>query len=317
MDFSHYISRSAQIEKNNRIWGYIITTILLVPFLFLALIWQVHRTHFDNIGEGGETMESFMDMGDASDMGRPDFGDGSEGNRDVNNFDPSVENPTPPAPNAAQSTPTATPISTPQPAATAAEKGESKALTSNDDSPVSVPDKGKDIKKDDKKPTVPQPPQKPVTPTKPADTKPTTTPATTNNTTKPATTTTTTGSGGSNSGQTGTVGNVGSPDIKHLDPDGMYDFGAGGGGNGGGLKGRKPLSLSKPKYDVQQEGKVTFEFVVDPSGEVVYAKAVPPISKPALAKAGIDAIKNNWKFSKINSDENQTIRVTMTFKLKG
>lgn len=309
MDFSQYQPRLSQIEKNNRRWGYAITAILLVPFLLLALIWTVHRTHFDNIGEEGKDLIGYMDMGDASEMGRPDFGDGSEGNRDVNNFDESVANPTPPAPNAAQPA-TPPPVATP----TAPEKGESKTLTSKDDSPVSVPDKTKD----DKKPISPQPnkPQTPVTPTKPVDTKaqPANNTSSTTTTTKPSTTPTAP-SGGANSGKGGDVGNAGSPDIKHLDPEGMYDFGAGAGGGGGGLKGRKALALPKPKYDAQQEGRIKYEFVVDPNGDVVFAKVVPPITKPSIEKAGLEAIKK-WKFSKSTSDENQTIRVSITFKLK-
>lgn len=257
-------------------------------------------------------------MGDPSEMGRPDFGDENEGNRDINNFDKSVENPTPPAPNAAAPAQPAAPT----PTSTTADKGESKALTSNEDSPVSVPDKAKDTKKDDKKPVTPQPdkPKTPVTtpPTKPVDTKPqptNNTPSTSTNT-KPSTTPAAP-SGGANSGKGGGVGNAGSPDIKNLDPEGMYDFGAGAGGGGGGLKGRKPISLPKPKYDAQQEGKVTFDFRVDRNGDVVYARAVAPHSKLALEKAGEEAIKNGWKFSKVNSDEEQMLRVTITFKLKG
>lgn len=315
MNFSQYLPRLSQIEKRNRRWSYAFTAILLIPFIILSLTWRVHRTHFDNIGEGGDDVVGYMDMGDPSEMGRPDFGDGNEGNRDVNTFDESVANPTPPTPNAAPPAP-----ANPTPTATVAEKGESKALTSNDDSPVSVPDKGKDIKKDDKKPTVPQPdkPKTPDTkPTKPVDTKPqptNNTSTSTATTTKPSTTPAAP-SGGANSGKGGDVGNAGSPDIKNLDPEGMYDFGAGAGGGGGGLKGRKAITLAKPKYDAQQEGRIKYEFVVDPNGDVVFAKVIPPITKPSIEKAGLEAIKK-WKFSKSNSDENQTVRVTITFKLK-
>ncbi|MEM9987841.1 MAG: TonB family protein, partial [Bacteroidota bacterium] len=122
---------------------------------------------------------------------------------------------------------------------------------------------------------------------------------------------------GSNQGnQSSGVGNQGTPDVKVLDPNGLYSFAEGG---EGGLDGRRPLSLPEPRYTSQEEGRLTFELTIRPDGSVSYVKVVGVTNKASLKEAGINAIKR-WRFSPLppgSSQVTQRVRVSVTFKLRG
>lgn len=122
--------------------------------------------------------------------------------------------------------------------------------------------------------------------------------------------------GGSNHGdaQSG-VGNAGLPSVQKLDPNGLYSFTEGG---SGGLNGRKAIELPYPKYDVQEEGTIYFEFRIAPDGTVEYVGTVGLSTKQGLVRAGKEAIYQ-WVFTPLSRDVaqvGQTVRVKITFKLK-
>lgn len=120
-------------------------------------------------------------------------------------------------------------------------------------------------------------------------------------------------SGGSNHGDKSSgTGNRGTPDSPVLDPAGLYAWGT---GEGNGLNGRVPLALPQPKYEVDEETKITFEITISPDGRVKSVTAKTLGVSPELKKAGIDAIKK-WRFNAIDTGKNQKTRVTIRFKLK-
>lgn len=115
--------------------------------------------------------------------------------------------------------------------------------------------------------------------------------------------------GGSNDGNGNQIGNKGHPDAKVLNADGRFAFGDGIGGAGG----RKPLKLDLPSYTVQQEAKITFAIIIDPSGSVVFAKA-EPTPYTDLARIGTDAIKK-WRFNEVD-DSQGNLKTTVTIKFR-
>lgn len=117
--------------------------------------------------------------------------------------------------------------------------------------------------------------------------------------------------GGSNHGNGNTVGNAGDPRATVLNDDGRFQFGDGIGGGGG----RKPLKLDLPAYTVQQEAKIKFSIIIEPSGEVIYAKAEPTPYQD-LALIGKEAILK-WRFNEVDeSAGNLRTTVTVKFRLK-
>lgn len=117
--------------------------------------------------------------------------------------------------------------------------------------------------------------------------------------------------GGSNQGDSGKTGNRGNPNANVLDDKGMFEFGDGIGGPGG----RRPVEIPLPKYNIQKEGRVTYSFIVLPSGEVVNVRAMST-PHPDLAEIGKAAIKK-WRFSETDpSAGNLRTTVTITFRLK-
>lgn len=96
-----------------------------------------------------------------------------------------------------------------------------------------------------------------------------------------------------------------------IDGNGMFTFGSG----SDGLNGRKPLSLPSPKYNVQQETKITYRIWINPNGSVKKVKPVTLTSAIELKNAGIRAIRK-WKFEEAPGDKVQVTKVTITFKLK-
>jgi protein TonB len=284
----------AQERKNMRISG-IITIVLLLLFLIFSFLKEVVRAHVPPPGELGYEL-----------VGAIDFGDLQNGSRDINNFDPSVPDPEPieqeaesaqPIPDVAvdEAAPTPAPVVT---------KPEPSPVTESKPKPVPVE----------------ATPTKPSTIVKPVETEPKPSENATSTGTSEVTPTDTpsdnASSGGSNQGTNDAgTGNTGTPDIKVLDPNGLYEFGSGG---QGGLEGRKPLHLPYPAYDSQEEGKLTFEFIIAPDGHVLNVKVVGLTNKASLKANGIKAIEN-WKFNSLPasvSQKNQTARVSILFRLK-
>ncbi|GAB4421392.1 MAG: hypothetical protein OHK0039_36140 [Bacteroidia bacterium] len=279
----------AQERRHERISA-AITSLLVLILLFFSFFYVVNRYRVPPPGAK-----------DYQVLGSIDFGDYKQGNRNVNNFEKPVPNPseTPrsaPQPQPQQNTqPDVTPPATPP-------------IVTPAPSPVNQPEPPK------VKDPVPQP--NPPKPDQPKPQPQPTQPTTTNQQVDDELLYDPSDNGGSNQGQNGDVGNTGTPDVKVLDPNGLYSFGT---GEGGGLEGRRPLALPQPQYNVQEEGQLTFEFIIRPDGTVAYAKPVGPTNKPGLRDAGIEAI-TKWKFSPIPPgmpQKNQTVRVTIKFKLKG
>lgn len=247
-------------------------------------------------------------------LGAIDFGNYTPGSRQVNNFQPPVPDPVEeqqevqetqeqpqPQPEAAQPDPAPPAETAPTP---------TPQVTSSEPQEVKAPDP--EVTKPDPQPTTPAT----TTP------KPTTTPTTNNNssnptTTQPATTTPTTSpststSGSNHGNETSGTGNAGTPDVKTLDPNGLYSFGSG----SGGLKGRGVLKLGDPTYSAQEEGVLEFKFRIEPDGSVSYATTTGPTTKIALKAAGVAAIKK-WRFTALNGAQAQWVTVKITFRLKG
>ncbi|MBX7243043.1 MAG: hypothetical protein K1X92_14970 [Bacteroidia bacterium] len=300
-----FLYRLEESERKNKVISAIITSLIILLFLAICFFWYAMRPSYVSVGEKEIEMVSGIAEGDGG-GNTLDYGDRSEGSQNVNNFQPSVANPTPgemkapELPHAEVVQPPATP-----PSDTKADK---PVLAGNDDTDVTVPQKN-DKDKDKK--------DKPLTPAKPADTKPSepqkTTPSIPD--TKSNTNTSSSG-GGSNhgTGPKGSVGNTGTPNTNLLNLDGI-EWGSGNGkGGDGGLNNRKVIKMTKPKYDVQEEGRLTYEFIIAPDGNVVFCKALPN-RYPNLAKIGEEAIKKEWKFNKLSGSQNQKVVVTITYKL--
>lgn len=117
--------------------------------------------------------------------------------------------------------------------------------------------------------------------------------------------------GGSNQGDTDKTGNKGNPKSKVLDINGAFQFGDGIGGEGG----RAPLKLPLEDYNIQKEGRITFDFIISPSGDVVFVKARSN-TQPALAEIGKKNIKK-WKFQEVDPGRGRLkTSVTITFRLR-
>jgi outer membrane biosynthesis protein TonB len=283
----------AQERRNERISAMITAAIMALLLLF-SLFWQAFRMRVPPPG-----------VKEYEVVGSIDFGNYKSGSRQVNNFQEAVANPTP-APTQSSSTSSAN-----QAPATSS-PAPSNEVTQPDLSPVSQP-----------APTptsTPQPTPAPTTPTKPSPTptpKPSPSPSESNSSSTSQKPTEELefdlNSGGSNQGDSDSdVGNSGTPDVQVLDPKGLYSFAEGG---EGGLEGRRPLSLPNPGYNSQEEGELTFEFVIISDGSVSYVKALPN-NKPDLAEAGKAAIRK-WRFNNKPGAPSQKVRVTIKFKLRG
>jgi TonB family protein len=121
------------------------------------------------------------------------------------------------------------------------------------------------------------------------------------------------GGGGANHGNSSNkTGDRGTPKAPFVDPQGLFTFGA---GEGEGLNGRELLSYTRPKYDAQEEGKLTFQITIAPDGRVVAVKAVNYGGQRNLKEA-TEAALRKWRFSPVETKQNQTVKVTFTFKLK-
>ena len=119
----------SQIERKNQRTSGIITACLYILLFLLTFIWAGKRgSHLLGVGAGDGT-----GGGEYQIIGQLDYGDGKEGSKDVNNFDPAVKNPTPsetPNPNATDAKP--------QPPTPVAPSKEPPIVTTNQNSPVNV-----------------------------------------------------------------------------------------------------------------------------------------------------------------------------------
>lgn len=273
----------AEDKRHMTISG-IITATIMVVLILLSLVWTAYRLRLPPPGEKKYEV-----------VGAIDFGNYTNGSRKVNNLQKPVEKPVETPPPAAQPKPT--PPVKPQPTP--------PVVTTNTPSPVTVQPKPN--------PTPPKPVPATPTPTPPKPTPPTPNPSPSYTPSPPSPKPPTDGQPGSNQGNnTSGTGNAGTQNTKVLDPNGLYSFGT---GAGGGLNGRTPLSLDPPAYNSQSEARIVFTFVIQPDGSVTSVNAVT--DKLDLKRAGIDAIKK-WRFSAVDQSAGpQTVRVTITFKLKG
>lgn len=297
-----YEQVEAQERKYARRAG-LLTLLLLFVSSFGVLLYDLIR---DDLPPPG--VEEYEVLGSI------DFGNYTPGSRQVNNFQPPVPDPVEeqqeevqetqeqpqPEPETAQPDPAPPAETAPTP---------TPQVTSSEPQEVKAPD-----------PVVTNPDPQPTTPATTTP-KPTTQPTTNNNssstTNQPATTTPTTSPSSSTSGsnhgnETSGTGNAGTPDVKTLDPNGLYSFGSG----SGGLKGRGVLKLGDPVYTAQQEGILEFKFRIEPDGTVSYATTTGPTNKLALKAAGIAAIKK-WRFTAQRGASPQMVTVKITFRLKG
>ncbi len=279
----------AEERKNMAISG-IITASTTVLLLLFSLIWTAYRQRIPPPG-----------FKEYEVVGAIDFGNNTNGSRKVNNFLPPVEKPAETPPPSAASKPTPTPAVKPTQVP--------PVVTTPAPSPVTVPSTTPKPTPTPPKPTPTPPKPTPTPPSTPSTNAPSTNPSTPS--TQPVKPSTQTGTPGSNQGtNTSGTGNAGTPDIRVLDPNGLYSFGEG----VGGANGRKPISIPQPKYNSQQEGKVKFVFKVAPDGTVISVTAIT--DKNELKQAGLDAIRS-WRFNAVDPSAGvQTLNVTITFKLK-
>ncbi|MEM7371692.1 MAG: hypothetical protein AAF587_23960 [Bacteroidota bacterium] len=289
------------LERKNERISAVATTIIIIILLLLSFIWTAYRNRVPPIGEKNYEV-----------LGAIDFGDYKQGSKNVNNFEKAVANPTPKPRQVVEPTPQPVQEVTdnaPQPI---------EHITNPAPSPVTIPDPPPtpDPVPDPVPPKVETPPveEPPKQPTpdpvkvdKPTDTK----------ADEKLEFDLNDGTSGSNQGNGDGVGNSGSPDVEVIDPNALYTFGT---GSDGGIKGRSWLNPSAlGNYNSQEEGSVTFEFTISPSGRVVYVRPVGVYTTPDLVRIGKDRIQK-FRFSALppgTSQVNQKVRYTIKFKLKG
>lgn len=287
------------LERKNERISAVITTIIVIILLLISLLWTAYRYHVPPIGEKNYEV-----------LGAIDFGDYKNGSKNINNFERAVENPTP-QPRQVEAAPQPqvdVQDNAPQPI---------EHITNPAPSPVTIPEPtpAPDPVPDPTPPKVETQPVPDPTP-EPVKEEPVETPAPEptldddflfNND----------GQSGSNQGNGDGVGNSGTPDTEVLDPNAVYTFGT---GSDGGVKGRSWLNPSAlTNYDSQEEGSVTFEFTISPSGQVVFVKPVGVYTTPDLIRIGKERIEK-FRFSALPPNTrqvNQKVRYTIKFKLKG
>ncbi|MEM6265516.1 MAG: energy transducer TonB [Bacteroidota bacterium] len=284
----------AEARRNHRI-SLVSTIIIMLMFLALSFIWQGLRSLLPPPGEKEYQV-----------IGAVDFGDYKMGSQDINTLEESVEDPSeapqeqvaaPREVEEAETQPTpAPPITQEEPSPVvepvkepAKEKIPTEPETVKPPEPVKDPPKTNDTGKDKQEVKVDDP--------KPAK-----------NDDKPA---------GSNQGEleTGT-GNAGLPDSKEFDDRYSFQWGT---SQGSGMSPRTYVDLPFPRYNVQEEGQLTFEFVILPNGRVGGVRLVGLTNKANLKRLGIEAIRK-WKFTPLKPGQpqvNQKAQVTISFKLKG
>lgn len=277
-------------RKNSRISAGITSGIVII-LLLISFIWSGIRMIVPPPGE--EPYEL---------IGAFDYGDSRTGSKDINNFEPAIDDPAP-EPVEEKAAPE------PQEEVAETRSDPTPVITTPEPSPVTTPEIKKPVKEEKPKE------KESVTETKPKvdptennnetaqqDTKPTETKPT--ETTKPT---------GSNHGDANQTGNAGQPTNKEFDDQYSFNWGTGGGGGA-----RKPLYYPDPVYNTQQEGIITLTITILPNGTV--SKVVPaPTNQATLRRNAMNAIRK-WKFSPLPSNvpqEAQVVKMDVTFILKG
>lgn len=274
-----------KLEKRDKQVSFAISSGIVVLLLFFSMFWMAFQGSVPPIEEPQWKT-----------VGRIDFGFDNKGRKAVNNF----EKPSP--------TPADRPKTKPKPEKT---ETQPKEVVSNPPPKTNTSNTTSDNKVQESTQETPAKPDNNTKPTPKTDNKSN---ENSNNPNKSDTREETSDSpknGGSDHGDSNQLGNRGNPKSPVLDDNGMFQFGDGIGGEGG----RSPLDLPLPKYNIQKEGRITYTFVIAPSGEVVFVK---PHSTPHmdLADIGKDAIKK-WRFTEVDpSQGNLKTTVTITFRLK-
>lgn len=328
---AHFELKIEETERKNRLISAVVTALLVLLFLLVCMFWYAIRPMYVSIGETEIEMITDVGIGQGNGGGATlDYGDNRDGSGKVNNFLPATPNPNPNATEAGSTpakavtaepkinVPSAPKADLPPPPKTSpnpsAKIDDKTPLSQKDDSPLTTPEKNdpkKDPKKDDKS-TATTPPNP-----KSANS------GSASNSSSPSnnqanSSANSNGGGGSNHGNTpGGVGNAGAPTVTQLNPEGIaWGDGSGSGGNGG-LNNRKPVKITKPKYDIQEEGRVVYTLTIEPDGSVSYCKARPN-NTPRLAALGEKTIKDEWRFDKLKpgSTTRQSVVVTIIFKIK-
>ena len=297
MDTLYNLKKLQEEERKNDRISAIITFFITLVLVALMVIWKAWRATVPPPGEVYEV------------VGAIDFGDLREGSKQINTLDKSRVDPAPvPKPKAKPVKQAEVAETTPQP---------DPIITNPEPSPVKQPDTPP---KEEPDPTPPKPAEtvipeeKPQPEETPNDNQTEETESTTES--KPDPSPSNKPSGANQGNKDEGVGNQGTPDIKTLDPDGLYSFGE---GLGGGASRRRPLALPKPVYNVQEEGDMVFEFIIKPDGTVANARPKGVATKPGLVNAGRNAIRK-WRFTKLppNAPQvNQRVTVTIKFRLRG
>ena len=274
-----------KLERRDQQVSFAISGGIVVLLLFFSMFWMAFQGTIPPIDEPQWKT-----------VGRIDFGLDNKGRKDVNNF----EKPSP--------TPADRPKTQPKKKITETQPKES----------VSNPPPKNNTSKTESQNTVQESttetPPKPENNTQPTPKTENTSNENSNNPNKSDNsqeTSNAANNGGSDHGDTDQLGNRGNPKSPVLDDNGMFQFGDGIGGEGG----RSPLDLPLPKYNIQKEGRITYTFVIAPSGEVVFVK---PHSTPHmdLADIGKKAIQK-WRFTEVDPGQgNLKTTVTITFRLK-
>lgn len=272
-----------KLEKRDKQISFAVSTGLIAILMFFSMFWMAFQGTIPPIDEPQWKT-----------VGRIDFGFDNKGRKEVNNFHKPSDTPADKPkgqvkPKKVETTPPKT-VSNPPPKVIES--------TAQSDQEVAKP-------VDTPKPTENSNPD-PSPKTDPDKSTPTTDPTKSDPVIDPDAQF----GGGSDHGDSKDPGNRGNPDAQVLDNDGMFEFGDGITGPGG----RSPLDLPLPTYNSQQEGKVRFSFIIAPSGEVVFVKAMPT-PHLELAEIGKKAIKR-WRFSQIEESRgNLKTTVTITFRL--
>jgi len=277
------------LEKKDQRISAGITTGIVVLFLLLSFIWSGIRMMVPPPGE--EPYEL---------VGAFDYGDSRTGSKDINNFEPAIEDPAP-EPVEEQAAPE------PQQEVAETRQDPTPVVTQEDPSPITQPDvqpTKDDQPKEKESVTEDKPKVDPIEnnnetaqeDTKPTETKPT-------ETTKPT---------GSNQGNADQTGNAGQPTNKEFDDRYSFTWGEGGGGGA-----RAPLYYPDPVYNSQEEGIITLTITIRPDGTV--SKVIPsPTTKMTLRRNAINAIRK-WKFSALPPNvpqEDQVVKMDITYILK-
>lgn len=274
------MDRLEVIERKDKLVGIVSSSGIAIVLFISLLFWFANAGLVLGIEEPEWKTIGLIGPG-GMDYGTDDLGSG-----EVNNFYAPSENPAdrPPSPSSSNASGAAAPSNN----SSASTPATSGVITGNEETGVTANSGQKET----------------PTPTKPD-------PKATGNGNGNSNTAANNTAGGSNDGNTNTVGNHGDPRSTVLNPDGKFSWGVGIGGAGG----RMPLKTELTGYNIQLEEKIKFEITIDPSGDVIFVRALGAINQE-LVDIGKSNIKK-WKFSETDpSAGNLKTTVSISFRLK-